>query len=157
MQDFDIGEEAAKLIDARLRRLSCEGKARHSTIEVAEAEAARITLATGEPMDWYKCKFCEFWHVGHDQNRPTPKRQIKLLLQQTHTKFKVLAWAGDAAAGRDVKNKRAKVKPQGYWPTDCADAIMDGAEIFGSKGARSIVGPLRPFGPDDVEEDWIFL
>lgn len=43
---------------------TCRRKVRHPTMEAAEAEAVRMELKHGKPMDAYRCLVCCEYHVG---------------------------------------------------------------------------------------------
>jgi hypothetical protein len=48
-----------------LRRKSCEGKIRHSTIGAAWIAAGK----TGGKVRPYRCKFCGDYHCGHEPGK----------------------------------------------------------------------------------------
>ena len=43
---------------------SCKGKQRYSRT-ASEMAALRMAQKRREPFEAYKCRHCDFWHVGH--------------------------------------------------------------------------------------------
>lgn len=49
----------------RIRRKSCKGKVRHTSLEHADAHRHALSRLDGDRMSAYRCRFCGGWHVGH--------------------------------------------------------------------------------------------
>jgi hypothetical protein len=47
------------------KRQSCLGKIPHKSLDDAQKCADSFFIDKGEEMDAYKCRHCEFWHIGH--------------------------------------------------------------------------------------------
>lgn len=43
---------------------SCKGKQRYSELSAMRA-ATKMAQKKREPFEHYKCRHCEFWHIGH--------------------------------------------------------------------------------------------
>lgn len=58
----------------RLRRRSCQGKIRHSSLRAALAAARPFGALLHDDVEPYHCRFCHGWHIGHvvrfEQGRP---------------------------------------------------------------------------------------
>ena len=57
----------------RLRRKSCTGKQRHTTVSQGYGHIAHLrkTLGAQGNLHVYQCTFCSFFHVGHASKRQT--------------------------------------------------------------------------------------
>ncbi len=65
MVEIEINEQTIfRLSHNSDRRRSCYKKVPHSK-ESAENTALEMIKRTGERLESYKCRHCEFWHVGH--------------------------------------------------------------------------------------------
>ena len=55
-----------------IRRKQCGEKVKYQT----ETEAARVIRGPlkGMGMGWYRCHFCQFWHIGHNPTRHSAGR-----------------------------------------------------------------------------------
>lgn len=54
-----------KLLGSVDGQSSCKGKLKHKTQEGAMKAASRMAQKTHEPFETYRCRHCEFWHIGH--------------------------------------------------------------------------------------------
>lgn len=59
----------------------CVAKRPYPTIEVAREVAKDISERIGEKISAYKCGWCDFWHVGHE-NKPKSKKKGQKWWQQ---------------------------------------------------------------------------
>lgn len=54
----------------RVRRKSCQGKARHANEENAwKAVRATQDVVHTIGLEPYKCAFCGWWHIGHNRGK----------------------------------------------------------------------------------------
>lgn len=54
----------ANIMDRIDGQSSCHGKQRYSE-DSARVAALAMRIKTHEPFEPYKCRHCEFWHIGH--------------------------------------------------------------------------------------------
>jgi hypothetical protein len=54
----------SNLLGARSKASSCGGKRRHSRLS-AEYAVQAMAQKHHEPFEAYRCRYCDFWHVGH--------------------------------------------------------------------------------------------
>jgi hypothetical protein len=56
----------------RLRRVSCEGKVKHKTMESAFICRKKILqkLPDHPPINIYRCQFCHQYHIGRAKHKP---------------------------------------------------------------------------------------
>ena len=62
----------------------CYKKVRHASFQEANAEAVRLKLELGHPLQVYHCETCLGFHVGHAPSRP-PKRVHGSLIRAVQT------------------------------------------------------------------------
>lgn len=53
---------------------SCGKKRKHGTQESAQLQVAQLRQSDSDPRNIkslvaYRCRFCRYWHVGHDRYR----------------------------------------------------------------------------------------
>jgi len=62
----------------RLRRRSCEGKAKHESEGAAHYAAEKTFARSGDVVFPYLCQFCKKWHIGHNPARSRGKVHVWL-------------------------------------------------------------------------------
>lgn len=73
---------------------SCKGKVKHQTLEAAWTCAKRFQKKRGDKMEAYKCRYCDFFHIGHsmfesDNDTKTKETACILLSSQNANGLKV--------------------------------------------------------------------
>ena len=62
---------------AGFHKARCEGKHAFTRVDVADREARRASLRTGELIISYKCCDCGKWHIGHaDKSQVLSRRPL---------------------------------------------------------------------------------
>jgi hypothetical protein len=60
------GERTVYRISENADRIrSCKNKVKHASETEAENAAHELAQRRDETYDFYKCRHCEFWHIGH--------------------------------------------------------------------------------------------
>ena len=150
----DLLKSAAKANVVRNdRRRSCEGKHLHIEQAAAEAEAKRMTEASGEVMEAYACRHGhDGWHVGHAL--PCGDRAEVQFLIVVESGFSALAGFTGSTVAKQAACAGTRIKGL---PTEYGWWIFDGALITSSRGTKTIVGQSRPLCIGDSEIKWLTI
>lgn len=60
----ELFEELKRIFSYDDRAHSCTRKQPHKSLEAAEKTCAKILAKKGKVLEAYKCRHCEFWHIG---------------------------------------------------------------------------------------------
>lgn len=69
------------------RSKKCKGKARLSKKD-AQYKSNEYSRSTGDYMRYYHCPYCNYWHIGHSNERKPSYRKTK---GKTYKQFKQLS------------------------------------------------------------------